>query len=219
MALDRYEWLGRLAARLPEDALVMATYIGAVSFEWAALTREHPRSAHLGQMGNVIGLATGLALALPHRRIVCLDGDGSVLMELGQLVTMGEQSPANLAVFVVDNGAYESIGWSKSGPRPTATAGRANLAAMAKAAGVPHTADVTTMEALEAEMKAAFAGPGCRFVNVRTKPGYARVPPRQTDGFEDKYRFVRYIERLEGKQILHLARQDRQLMRNPNEGP
>jgi hypothetical protein len=54
---------------------------------------------------------------------------------------------------------------------------------------------------------------------VRTKPGYARVPPRQTDGFEDKYRFVRYIERLEGKQILHLARQDRQLMRNPNAGP
>ena len=219
MALERYEWLGRLAARLPEDSLVMATYIGAVSFEWAALTREHPRSGHLGQMGNVIGLATGLALALPHRKIVCLDGDGSVLMELGQLVTMGEQSPANLVVFVADNGAYESIGWSKSGPRPTATASRANLAAMAKAAGVPHTADVNTMEALEAEMKAAFAGPGCRFINVRTKPGYARVPPRQTDGFEDKYRFVRYIERLEGKQILHLARQDRQLMRDPNEGP
>lgn len=38
MALERYEWLGRLAGRIPEDALVMATYIGAVSFEWAALT-------------------------------------------------------------------------------------------------------------------------------------------------------------------------------------
>jgi phosphonopyruvate decarboxylase len=216
MALDRYEWLGRLAARIPEDALVMATYIGAVSFEWAALTKEHPRNGHLGQMGNVIGLATGLALALPHRRIVCLDGDGSVLMELGQLVTMGEQAPVNLAVFVADNGAYESIGWSRSGPRRTATAGRTNLAAMAAAAGVPHTADVTTLDGLESEMQAAFASPGCRFINVRTRPGHARVPPRQTDGFEDKYRFVRYIERLEGKQILHLARQDRQLMKNPS---
>jgi len=218
MALDRYEWLGRLAARIPEEALVMATYIGAVSFEWAAITKEHPRSGHLGQMGDVIGLATGLALALPHRKVVCLDGDGSVLMELGQLVAMGEQSPANLVVFVADNGAYESIGWSKKGARPTATASRTNLAAMAKAAGVPHTADVTTMEALDAQMKAAFSGPGCRFINVRTKPGHARVPPRQMDGFEDKYRFVRYIERLEGKQILQLARQDRQLMRNLNEG-
>ena len=81
----------------------MSTYIGAVSFEWAHHTEEHPRTAHLGQMGDVIGMAIGLALALPHRKVFCLDGDGSVLMELGQLVTMGEQSPPNLAVFVVDN--------------------------------------------------------------------------------------------------------------------
>jgi phosphonopyruvate decarboxylase len=216
MALERYEWLGRLAARIPEEALVMATYIGAVSFEWAVLTKEHPRSAHLGQMGDVIGLATGLALALPHRKVVCLDGDGSVLMELGQLVAMGEHRPANLVVFVVDNGAYESIGRGKGAPRPSATAGRTDLAAMAKAAGVPHTADVSTTKALDAEIKAAFSSPGCRFVNVRTRPGYARVPPRQMDGFEDKYRFVRYVERLEGRQILHLARQDRQLMKKPS---
>src|SRR5579871_4483068 len=121
MALDRYEWLGHLAKRVPEDALVMATYIGAVSFEWAELTGEHPQSALLGQMGDVIGMAVGLALALPHRKVVCLDGDGSVLMELGQLVVMGEQSPPNLVVFVIDNAAYESIGSGKGGPRPSAT--------------------------------------------------------------------------------------------------
>ena len=91
MALDRYEWLGRLAARLPEDSLVIATYIGAVSFEWAHHTGEHPRTGHLGQMGDVIGLAVGLSLALPHRRVVCIDGDGSVLMELGQLVVFGQE--------------------------------------------------------------------------------------------------------------------------------
>ena len=213
MALDRYEWLGRLAARVPEEALVMATYIGAVSFEWAVLTNEHPRSAHLGQMGDVIGMAVGLALALPHRKVLCLDGDGSVLMELGQLVAMGQESPDNLVVFVVDNGAYESIGWSKRGARPTATAGRTDLAGLALASGVPHAVNVETMSQLESEMDAAFTGPGCRFINVRTQPGYARVPPRQSDGFEDKYRFVRYIERQEGIQILHLARQDRQLMK------
>lgn len=219
MALDRYEWLGRLAARVPEDALVMATYIGAVSFEWAALTREHPRSAHLGQMGDVIGLALGLALALPHRKVICLDGDGSVLMELGQLVAMGQHSPDNLVVFVADNGVYESIGWNKkTGARPTATASRANLAEIARASGVLHTADVRTMEELDSEIGAAFAGPGCRFINVRTLPGHAHVPPRQTDGFEDKYRFVRYVEKLEGKQILHLARQDRQLMKQGDGG-
>jgi thiamine pyrophosphate-dependent acetolactate synthase large subunit-like protein len=213
MALERYQWLARLAERLPEDSLVMATYIGAVSFEWAALTSEHPRTAHLGQMGDVIGMAVGLAVALPHRRVVCLDGDGSVLMELGQLVVMGQERPANLTVLVVDNGCYESIGWGPGGRRPTATAGRADLAALAAAAGVPYTATVETAEDLEVELDRAFAEPNCRFIDVRTQPGHARVAPRQTDGFEDKYRFVRYVEQLEGIQVMHLARQDRQLMR------
>jgi len=213
MALDRYEWLGHLAKRVPEDALVMATYIGAVSFEWAELTGEHPRSAHLGQMGDVIGMAVGLAVALPHRPVVCLDGDGSVLMELGQLVVMGQEAPANLTVFVVDNGAYESIGWSAGGRRrPTATATTADLAAMAAACGVPYTRTIETMAELDAEIDAAFSTRQCRFLNVKTLPGNAKVPPRQTDGFEDKYRFVRYVERTEGKAILHRAQQDRQLM-------
>jgi thiamine pyrophosphate-dependent acetolactate synthase large subunit-like protein len=216
MALDRYEWLKRLAAGLPEGALVMATYIGAVGFEWGALTKEHPRTAFLGQMGDVVGMAVGLALALPHRKIVCLDGDGSVLMELGQLVAMGQEAPKNLVVFVVDNGVYESIGRSKKGARPTATAGRAGLAALARASGVPYVADVKAMAALEREMKRAFSKPGCRFINVRTNPGHAKVPPRQSDGFEDKYRFVRYVEKLEGIQILNVARQDRQLMLRPD---
>ena len=213
MALERYETLTRLAARLPKDALVMSTYIGAVGFEWAAITEEHPQSALLGQMGDVIGMAVGLALALPHRKVVCLDGDGSVLMELGQLVVMGEQSPANLVVFVIDNAAYESIGSGKGGPRPTATARSADLAALAKAAGVPYALNIETVEALEKEMELAFREQGCRFLNLRTRPGHARVPPRQVDGFESKYRFVRHVEQLEKKQILNLARQDRQLMK------
>ena len=219
MALDRYEWLGKLAAKVLEDTLVMSTYIGAVGFEWGHHTNEHPRSAMLGQMGDVIGLAVGLAVALPHRKVVCLDGDGSVLMELGQLVVMGQEAPDNLAVFVVDNASYESIGWGPKGPRPTATAVTADLAGLARAAGVPYAATVDTMEDLERELDAAFGEPGCRFINVRTEQGHAKVPPRQSDGFEDKYRFVRYVEKTEGIKILHLAQQDRQLMKDPGPAP
>jgi thiamine pyrophosphate-dependent acetolactate synthase large subunit-like protein len=219
MALDRYEWLGKLASRVPEDALVMSTYIGAMGFEWGHHTKEHPRSAMLGQMGDVIGLAVGLAIALPHRKVVCLDGDGSVLMELGQLVVMGQEAPDNLVVFVVDNASYESIGSGPKGPRPTATAGTADLAALARAAGVPHAVNVDTMGELERELDLAFGEAGCRFVNVRTERGHARVPPRQFDGFEDKYRFVRYVEETEGIKILRLAQQDRQLMKEPDTQP
>ena len=214
MALDRYEWLGRLARRLPDDCLVMSTYIGAVSFEWAHHTEEHHRTAHLGQMGDVIGMAVGLALALPHRRIVCLDGDGSVLMELGQLVAMGEHQPANLVVFVVDNGVYESIGWSDRGRRPTATAASVDLATIAAGCGVPYTADVIADDELDAEIDLAFSRRVCSFVNVRTAPGRCHVQPRRTDGIEDKYRFVRYVERLEGIWITGVPPQDMALMRD-----
>lgn len=212
--LDRYEWLTLLAKCIPEDALVTSTYIGAVGFEWGQLTNEHPRTAQLGQMGDVIGLATGLALALPHRKVVCIDGDGSVLMELGQLVALGQESPSNLVVFVVDNGVYESIGSNKvtGAARPTATSGKADLAAIARGAGVPYTATVRTLGDLEREIKAAFSELGCRSINVRAKAGRSKAPPRQVDAFEDRYRFIRYVERLEGIQILTRQQQDVELM-------
>ncbi len=213
MALERYELLQRLAARIPADALVMSTYIGAVSFEWATITEEHPQTAQLGQMGDVVGMAVGLALALPHRKVICLDGDGSVLMELGQLVVMGQEAPDNLVVFVVDNGVYESIGSTKGVPRATATSGKTDLAVLAKGSGVPYSVNVESAEQLEKEIALAFSEKGCRFINVRTRPGHARVPPRQSDGFENKYRFVRYVEQLEKIQIINVARQDRQLMK------
>jgi sulfopyruvate decarboxylase subunit beta len=212
MALNRYEWLGQLADKLPDDSLVMSTYIGAVSFEWAHHTNEHPRTAHLGQMGDVIGMGLGLALALPHRKIVCLDGDGSVLMELGQLVAMGQHSPDNLVVFVVDNGVYESIGWGDHGRRATATAETANLASIAAGCSVPYTADVSTQDQLDAEIDLAFSRDLCSFINVRTDPGPSHVEPRRTDGIEDKYRFVRYVERLEDMWITGVPPQDIGLM-------
>lgn len=212
MALERFDWLGQLARGLPDESLVMSTYIGAVSFEWAHLTNEHPRTAHLGQMGDVIGMSLGLALALPHRKIVCLDGDGSVLMELGQLVAMGQHSPENLVVFVADNGVYESIGWGDHGRRPTATAGLTNLASVAAGCGVPYTADISTQDQLESEVELAFNRNICSFLNVRTLPGNSQVRPRRTDGIEDKYRFVRYVEQLEDIWITGVPPQDIGLM-------
>jgi sulfopyruvate decarboxylase subunit beta len=213
MTLERFDWLGFLASKIPDDCLVMSTYIGAVSFEWAHHTEEHPRSAHLGQMGDVVGLALGLALALPHRKVVCLDGDGSVLMELGQLVAMGQHCPSNLVVFVVDNGVYESIGWGENGRRTTATSHSSNLASIAASCGVPHTADITTQDQLSEEIDLAFSRDICSFINVRTAPGRSHVEPRRTDGIEDKYRFVRYVEQLENLWITGVPPQDIGLMK------
>ncbi len=217
--IDRYEWMSRLAESLPEDSLVMSTMIGAVGFEWGAITDEDSRTCMLGHMGCVIGLATGLSLALPHRKVVCLDADGSVMLELAQLVALGQETPDNLVVFVADNGVYESIGTSAGmTARPTATAGKVDLAAIALGAGVPYAKDVRTMEDFEHELAAAMTERGCRFINVRTKTGHSSVPPRQRDGTEDKFRFVRHVEQTEGIQIMTRQVQDRKLMSPKDRG-
>jgi thiamine pyrophosphate-dependent acetolactate synthase large subunit-like protein len=148
----------------------MSTMIGAVCYKWAALSTEHPRNCILSLMGFGIGLATGIALALPYPKIVCIDGDGSILLKLGQLVLLGQERPRNLVIIVVDNGAYESIGTTKGAhPRPTATAANADFAAIALGAGVPYAKSVETMKDLERELVLAFSGMECRFINVRTK--------------------------------------------------
>jgi len=214
--IDRYEWLSRLASKITDDALVMSTIIGAVAFEWSALTKEHPRTCFLGQMGDVIAMAIGLAMALPHRKVVCIDADGSVLLELGQLVTLGQEAPRNLAIFVADNQVYESIGTTKGAqPRPTATAMKADLAALALASGVPYAKNVNTLDEFERELSLVFSELGCRFINVRTNIGRANAPCRQIDGFEDKYRFVRYVEHLEKMTIMTRAMQDKRLVAKP----
>ncbi|MGH9549386.1 MAG: hypothetical protein ACRD3W_08425, partial [Terriglobales bacterium] len=98
---------------------------------------------------------------------------------------------------------------------PTATAANANLAAIALGAGVPYAQNVATMEEFEREMELAFSTMECRFINVRTNVGPCKVPPRQFDGMEDKYRFVHYVEKLEGKEFMIRQKQDVELMKRP----
>jgi sulfopyruvate decarboxylase subunit beta len=215
--IDRYEWLSLLAQKTPEDALVFATQIGAVGFEWGALTKEHPRTCMLGMMGDVVAMAMGLAMALPHRKVICLDGDGSLLLELGQLIALGQEAPKNLVVFVVDNQVYESIGTTKGlRPRPTATSRKADIAALALASGIPYAKNVKSMDEFERELDLALSELGCRLINVRTKIGHSNVPPRQIDAFETKYSFVRHVEKLENITIMTRQVQDRKLMAKPD---
>ena len=74
--------------------------------------------------------ALGLAVSLPHRRIIAIESDGSVLLNTGVMCTLGKERPENLTVVVMDNGIYENIG----GP-PTHTSANTDLAKMAEGAG------------------------------------------------------------------------------------
>lgn len=190
--VSRYECLQFLAS-VVEDALVISWGAGTKS-EWGHL-RSHP------SLNTAMGVATplglGLALALPQRRVVVLDTDGGILLNLGSLATLGNLRPPNLKVFVMDNECYESVG-----APPSATAGRTDLAAIARGAGIEQVETTRTLEEFKDATKRALADKALYFIVVKIEKGTKRLPPSFMDDIEGKYQFVRYIEETEKTHII-----------------
>ncbi|MBV8083502.1 MAG: thiamine pyrophosphate-binding protein, partial [Chloroflexi bacterium] len=121
---------------------------------WAeASTRPDLDIPFYGAMGKAGAAGLGLALARPDLRVWVLDGDGSLLMNLGTLVTEAAQAPANLVHFVVENGVYGT-----TGGQPIPGAGAADFAAIARAAGFPRTYAFDDAGELEDGIRAAVSG-------------------------------------------------------------
>jgi sulfopyruvate decarboxylase subunit beta len=192
--MKRYDCLKTIAPRFGEELVV--TNIGAVRHEWQAL-RPHPANYHLQNLGLTSSMALGLALALPHRKIVAFDGDGSLLLNLGSLATIANQHPRNLIHIVFDNECYES-----SRGAPTATAGQADLAAIARGAGFANVTTAMTLAEFEEAFLRALKGNDLYFILVKVEAGAGDVPAAALDSQENKYLFVRYIEKSENLKIL-----------------
>ena len=111
--MNRFDLTSRLVAKLKNEEAVIGG-IGNTNFDlWAAGHR--PQNFYmLGSMGLAFPIALGVALAQPNRRVFALEGDGSLLMQLGSLATIGIQQPRNLAVIVFDNGVYGETGMQPS---------------------------------------------------------------------------------------------------------
>jgi sulfopyruvate decarboxylase subunit beta len=205
--VNRLDCLKVLKELIPDDALVVVT-LGVTTDEWYDLG-QRDATMYLPAMGTITPVSLGLALALPHRRVVALDSDGSLLLSLGSLTVVGSQAPKNLGVIVFDNGCYESIGGA-----PTATATGTDLAMVARGCGIKDSMTVSDDSAFRAAAKRALEEPGPIFVVARIERLIAKVKPKTTDIFEDKYRFVRYVEKTEGVEILSPAGRSR---RDPND--
>ncbi len=137
--MTRREATERLARRLRDHAVVVSLGHPASDLFVAA---DRPQNFYTwGSMGVTTSIALGLALARPDRAVVALDGDGSLLMNLGSLATIGACQPPNLLVIVWDNEQYGT-----TGGQPTATARGADLCAAARAMGLASVAVVTPAE-------------------------------------------------------------------------
>src|ERR671933_939772 len=134
------------------ERCVVVTIMGAVAAELQSIGHR-PNFFYLQHaMGLASSMGLGIALTRPERQVVVLDGDGSVLMNLGGLTTLARYRPRNLIHVVFDNESLLSVGGF-----PTATATGSDLAALAAAAGVPRTATVRTLEEFVAAVEKALA--------------------------------------------------------------
>ena len=131
---------------------VVITIMGAVAAELQAIGHR-PNHFYLQHaMGLASSMGLGVALTRPELSVVVFDGDGSILMNLGGLTTLARYRPTNLVHVVFDNESLLSVGGF-----PTATSTGSDIAGMAKAAGIPRTATVDTIDAFVAEFDAALA--------------------------------------------------------------
>ena len=152
------------------DAIVLATMTS--NFEWPQVS-ENPDFDLMftGSMGKASSLGLGLALAIPERKVIVLDGDGSILMNLGSLVTIANMAPPNLLHFVFENTVYQT-----TGGQPVPASGKVNLRAIAEGAGIPAVYGFEKLEDLNQNIAGIMGKPGPTFISVRIPPATERPP-------------------------------------------
>ena len=181
--MNRFELTKRLVAKLKHEEAVIGG-IGNANFDlW--MSGQRPQNYYmLGSMGLTIPIGLGVAIAQPQRHVIALEGDGSLLMQLGCLSTVAMQAPKNLTMVVWDNGIYQI-----TGGQPTACASAADLVAIARGSGIANAAWAADEDDFDRLFTAALNG-GPSLIAVRTdnKPG---VGATDRDPVQIRERFMR----------------------------
>jgi len=181
--MNRFDVTSRLVKKLTSEEAVIGG-IGNTNFDlWAAGHR--PQNFYmLGSMGLAFPIALGVALAQPDRRVFALEGDGSLLMQLGCLATIATLAPKNLTMILMDNASYQI-----TGGQATPAAGVADLIAVALGCGISSSAWAADEEDFErlVEQSLAACAPTLIGVRIDDKPG---VGATRRDPVQIRERFM-----------------------------
>ena len=173
--IEQMEFM-RVLEKLRGDAVVMAVFRSNLA--WTQVSHNPKRDVPIGTyefpaaMGIGSSFALGLCLAQPETKVILLDGDGSLLMNLGSLVTIAAKGPRNLYHFVMDNGVYAT-----TGGQDVPGSGQASLAEMAKAAGYAHSYQFDDLEEFAVQAREVLSREGPVLVCIKTVPSIR--PPRE----------------------------------------
>jgi len=163
----RLDAIRTIAEKARKDSLLLISNIGIPCKELYHVCDIPSNFYMLGSMGLASSIGLGLSLAKPQRRVMTIEGDGSMLMNLGSLATIASQRPPNYLLIIIDNGTYGS-----TGDEPTATSMYTDLAAMARGAGIKEvhvTDDPESLIRLLDEVKSGV-------IVVKVQPGNAQAP-------------------------------------------
>jgi phosphonopyruvate decarboxylase len=163
MIMKRDACLKVLAQHLT-DEIVVAVYQAAQ--EWVVIRTSDLNYTFTGAMGQASSHALGLALGRPDKRVIVLDGDGSLLMNLGTLATIAATAPRNLVHFVCENGTYEA-----NGGHPIPGSGVLSFAGMATAAGYPTAYEFDDLSSFEEQVGQILREDGPVFVDLKVEQG------------------------------------------------
>jgi sulfopyruvate decarboxylase subunit beta len=167
---------------------VVVTIMGAVAAELYSLGHR-PNFFYLEHaMGLASSMGLGIALARPERTVVVLDGDGSVLMNLGTFTTLARYAPPNLKHVIFDNGSLLSVGGF-----PTATSTGSDLAGIARAAGIGDAATVEEPEALRSAVAQVVAGNRLACVVAKVEPIGPKSFHMDISLLENRFQFRRHL--------------------------
>jgi sulfopyruvate decarboxylase subunit beta len=184
--MTRLDALKAVYSRLEERVVV--TIMGAVAAELQAIGHR-PNFFYLQHaMGLASSMGLGIALSKPDRQVIVLDGDGSILMNLGGLTTLARYRPRNLTHIVFDNESLLSVGGF-----PTATSTGSDLAGIAAAAGVPRTATVSTIDDFTREVDEALAAGDLTTIVAKVEAVGPKAFVTDLAMLENRFQFQRYL--------------------------
>ncbi|MCM5571155.1 thiamine pyrophosphate-dependent enzyme [Burkholderiaceae bacterium FT117] len=176
----------RVVQRVRGDAIVVSTMSAMKAMDEIAPSAPLSLSS-VPLMGGAAGLALGLAQTCPGRKVIVLDGDASLLMEMGVLATVAGAAPRNFFHFVFANG----VQFNGNFPLGIAGNGKVDFAAAARASGYALGVRIGSVEKLEQEIAAILAGPAPALVELAIEPSPASLGPGNPGPEQPDKRFAR----------------------------
>ncbi len=182
-----------LQAIYPElEQRIVVTIMGAVAAELYMLGHRHNFFYLEHSMGLASSIGLGIALAMPEHKVIVLDGDGSLLMNLGTLSTMARYKPGNLLHIVFDNESLLSVGGF-----PTATSTGTDLAGIARASGIPSVMEAHTPDSLKASVTQALTGNTLTTIIAKVEAIGPKSFHMDLPLLENRFQFKRCLEAMQ----------------------